>query len=354
MIFYVSAFTKAFTDQSPASAMSHKTLPTIYDVARASGVSIATVSRVLNDPHKVNEETRSAVLTAIDRLGFVPKAEARARALRSTGRIGVLTPFFTAQSFVQRLRGAAEVLSKHNYELVIYTVSSSERLNAYLETLPIAHTLDGLIILSLQFSDQHAERLASHGLETVLVEYPHLALNSIEIDDVAGGRQAAQYLVQKSYTSFGFLGDTTVPEFGIHPITLRLAGFRQGLAEAGFELRAENTLLVPYDMEAARLQGRQFLQRPDRPRAIFSATDLQAVGLLRAARDLGLKVPSDVAILGFDDLDLAEHVGLSTIRQHLDESGRVAAELLLARLADPSRPIQHIHLPLTVITRETA
>lgn len=333
--------------------MPNKTLPTIYDVARVSGVSIATVSRVLNDPHKVNEETRSVVLSAIDRLGFVPKAEARARAMRSTGRIGVLTPFFAAQAFVQRLRGAAEVLSRHNYELVIHTVSSSAHMSAYLETLPIAHSLDGLIILSLQFSDQYAERLASHGLETVLVEYPHNALNSVEIDDIAGGRLAAEYLIQKGYTSFGFAGDTTVPEFGIHPITLRLAGFRRGLSDAGFILQDENTLLIPYDMEAAHQNGRQFLKQPSRPHAVFAATDLQAIGLLRAARDLGLKVPQEFAVLGFDDLDVADYIGLSTIRQHLDESGRVAAELLLARLADPQRPVQHIHLPLTVITRET-
>ncbi len=334
--------------------MPTKTSPTIYDVARLAGVSIATVSRVLNDPHKVNEETRSVVLSAINRLGFVPKAEARARAMRSTGRIGVLTPFFTAPSFVQRLRGAAEVLSKHNYELVIYTVNSTALLNTYLETLPIAHSLDGLIILSLQFSDAYAERLAAHGLETVLVEYPHTALNSVEIDDVSGGRLAAETLVQKGYSRFGFVGDTTVPEFGIHPITLRLSGFRRGLNEAGFELLDENILLVPYEMETTRQNGRTFLKRNNPPNAIFAATDLQAAALLRAARDIGLKVPQELAILGFDDLDLAEYVGLSTISQHLDESGRVAAELLLARLADPQRPVQHIQLPLTVITRETA
>lgn len=334
--------------------MPNKPLPTIYDVARLAGVSIATVSRVLNDPLKVNEETRSVVLSAINRLGFVPKAEARARAMRSTGRIGVLTPFFTAPSFVQRLRGAAGVLSQHNYELVIYTVNSTALLNTYLETLPIAHSLDGLIILSLQFSDPHAERLASHGMETVLVEYPHAALNSVEIDDVAGGRLAASFLTQKGYTSFGFVGDTTVPEFGIHPITLRLSGFRHGLHDAGFELPDENILLVPYDMDATRQNGREYLKKAGRPKAIFAATDLQAVALLRAAQDIGLKVPQELAILGFDDLDLAEYVGLSTISQHLDESGRVAAELLLARLADPKRPVQHIQLPLTVITRETA
>jgi LacI family transcriptional regulator len=86
---------------------------------------------------------------------------------------------------------------------------------------------------------------------------------------------------------------------------------------------------------------------------MFAATDLQAIGILRAARDLGLHIPQDLAILGFDDLDVAEYVGMTTISQHLDESGRVAVELLLSRLVDPARSIQHIQLPLTIVERET-
>src|SRR5690606_18075974 len=111
--------------------------PTIYDVARRAGVSITTVSRMLNTPDKVNSQTRTKVLAAIDALGFVPKAEARARAMRHTGRIGVITPFFTAPSFIQRLRGIAETLSPKNYELVIYPISSSNHLQAYLSSLPL-------------------------------------------------------------------------------------------------------------------------------------------------------------------------------------------------------------------------
>ena len=101
---------------------SRKKSPTIYDVAELSGVSISTISRVLNSPDKVNSETQKRVMEAIDQLGFVPKAEARARAMQSTNRIGVITPFFTAPSFVQRLRGVASRLSRENYELLIYPV----------------------------------------------------------------------------------------------------------------------------------------------------------------------------------------------------------------------------------------
>src|SRR5690349_6370187 len=111
--------------------------PTIYDVAKRAGVGITTVTRMLNMPDKVNSETRKKVLTAIDVLGFVPKAEARARAMQHTGRIGVITPFFTAASFIQKLRGIAETFSPENYELVIYTIDSSNHLQGYLSSLPL-------------------------------------------------------------------------------------------------------------------------------------------------------------------------------------------------------------------------
>jgi DNA-binding LacI/PurR family transcriptional regulator len=335
--------------------MANKRTPTIYDVATAAQVSISTVSRVLNNPDKVNNTTRSAVMEAINNLGFVPKAEARARALKESRRIGVLTPFLTAPSFVQRLRGAASALQSTSYELIIFTVDSISALNHYLETLPLTGNLDGLIVISLQFNDRYARQLVDHGLETVLIEYPQRILSSVEIDDVAGGRMAAEYLLQKGHKKLGFVGDTTsTPDFSIHPIALRLHGFRQGLLDAGIRLKEENTLLVTYDVESTRRKAREFLAPPGRHSAIFAATDLQAIGILRAARDLGIRVPQDLAILGFDDLDAAEYVGLTTIRQLLDESGRIATELLLSRINDPARSVQHIQIPLNIIERETA
>jgi DNA-binding LacI/PurR family transcriptional regulator len=334
--------------------MGNKRSPTIYDVATAAQVSISTVSRVLNNPDKVNDATRSTVLEAINNLGFVPKAEARARALKEFRRIGVLTPFFTAPSFVQRLRGAASALQSTSDELIIFTVDSISALNHYLETLPLTGNLDGLIVISMQFNDRYARQLVEHGLETVLIEYPQKILSSIEIDDVAGGRMAAEYLLQKGHKKLGFVGDTAAtPDFNVHPIALRLSGFRQGLQDAGMRLKEENTLLVKYDVESTRQKAHEFLSPPLQHSAIFAATDLQAIGILRAARDLGIRVPQDLAILGFDDLDVAEYVGLTTINQHLDESGGVAVELLLSRLVGPTRAIQHIQLPLNIIERET-
>jgi DNA-binding LacI/PurR family transcriptional regulator len=328
--------------------------PTIYDVAERSGSSISTISRVLNSPDKVNVVTRQRILEVIDELGFVPKADARARALRLNGRIGVITPFFTAPSFVQRLRGLAGELSKKNYDLVIYTVDSVDRLHSYLSSLPLTGNLDGLVIMSLPVEDADINRLLKHNIPTVLIEFPHPKLNSVEIDDVSGGRMAAEYLIAKGHRRIAFLGDTDLPEYAIHPVSLRLVGFRQALEEAGIALPEEFVRLAPYTLEQTRQAAIELLNTPNSPTAVFAATDFQALGVIKVARQLGVKVPEQLAVIGFDDLDMAEYADLTTVHQHLDESGRLAIEILLAHIADTVRPVQHINLPLTIVERITA
>lgn len=337
--------------------MAHKSNrpPTIYDVAQAAGVSISTVSRVINVNSNVSEATRCQVQDAIDRLNFVPKAEARARAMKDFARIGVLTPFFTAPAFVQRLRGVATALQTTRYELTIFTVDSMAHLNHYLATLPITGHLEGLILLSLRVNDESAQKLKSHNLETVLIEYPRADLNTVEIDDFEGGELAAAYLIGKGHQRLGFLGDTAdLGSLYILPITRRLAGFKSMIAKSGLTLPYEWICTAGYEVHDAERQIEPILSRTDRPTAIFCATDLQALGVVNKARQLGLRVPEDLAVLGFDDLDLAEYFGLSTINQALDESGRLAVEILLAHIADPARSVRHVRLPLTVVERQTA
>jgi LacI family transcriptional regulator len=329
--------------------------PTIYDVAKLSGVSIATISRVLNAPDKVNPETRTRVMTAIDRLGFVPKAEARARALKYSNRIGVITPFFTAPSFVQRLRGVASMLSRANYELVIYPVDSVEHLQGYISSIPIMGNLDGLIIMSLAIEDKDVQRLVENGIQTVLIEFSHDHLNSIVINDQQGGRMVAEFLIRKGHKSFGFLGDIEPPErYAIHPVKSRLDGFKKVLDDAGIELPKRNIKQALYSQENSREAANELLSMDDRPTAVFAASDIQAVSVMKVARKLNLRIPDDLAIVGFDDIDMADYVDLTTIRQHLDESGRLSAEMVLTRIGDHSRALQHINLPLVLVERATA
>jgi LacI family transcriptional regulator len=332
-----------------------KKKPTIYDVAALSGVSISTISRVLNAPDKVNPETRTRVMDAIDLLGFVPKAEARARALKYSNRVGVITPFFTAPSFVQRLRGVAGTLSRENYELVIYPVDSVEHLQGYISSIPIMGNLDGLIIMSLAIEDKDVRRLIENGMQTVLIEFSHDELNSIVINDEQGGRMVAEYLIKKGHKSFGFLGDIEPPErYAIHPVKSRLEGFKKTLEEAGFSLPKKNIKQALYTHENSRQAAYELLSMSNRPTALFAASDIQALSVMKVARQLNLRIPDDLAIIGFDDIDMADYVDLTTIRQHLDESGRLSAEMALMRTDGHNRPLQHINLPLNLIERATA
>lgn len=326
---------------------------TIYEVAELAGVSITTVSRVLNSPEQVREATRTRVLAAIDRLNFVPKAEATARARKGTRRIGVLAPFITYPSFVQRFRGVA-TLGDTAYEMVIYNVDSASRRDGYLSSLPVTRRLDGLIVMALPFGDEMAGRLRANGLETVLVECTHPFFSSVEIDDRAGGRLVAQYLLEQGHRRFGFVGDADVPDYAIHTSERRMEGYRQALGVASRDLPPEYVALGPHGLEQARKLTHRLLELPSPPTAIFAPSDTQALGVLKAARERGVDVPRELAVVGFDDVEIADYIGLTTVRQPLEESGRIAVELLLARLADPARPIQHVSLPLTLIRRETA
>jgi len=332
-------------------SMTHST---VYDVANKAGVSIATVSRVVNFPDKVNPETRRKVLQAIDALGYVPKAEAAARARKSAGRIGVLAPLFAHPSFLQRLRGVAHALTTLPYELCIYNVDSAARRDSYVMSLALTRRLDGLILMALPFNQAIVERLVNHSMETVSIEVTHPSFSSIEIDDFAGGRMAAEYFIRKGHTRLGFIGDTDMPEYAFPTSDRRLSGYRAALRDADLKLSASYIALAAQTIENGRQSMTLLLDLPKPPTAIFCSSDTQALGALQAARARGLRVPQDVAIMGFDDLDIAAYIGLTTIRQHLEESGQLAVELLLARLENRTRPIKNVRLTLEIVERETA
>jgi LacI family transcriptional regulator len=331
---------------------------TIYDVAKRAGVGTTTVSRVLNSPDTVATKSRERVLAAIDELGFVPKFEALVRARKQLRRIGVLTPFLTSASFVDQLNGIRAALTEQPFELVIYDFLTAAQGDALLTKIVLTHTVDGLILM-FPFGDAAARRLETHRLPLVqqtLPNDPRIATftSIVSADMAVGGRMAAEYLLARGHRRLGFVGDSSVPEALFDTSAMKLDGFRQCLAEAGVALPDAYVGRAPFGMEQARERARRLLDLPQPPTAIFAASDTQAIGVLRAARECGIAVPDDLAVMGFDDVEIAEFIGLTTIAQGLKDSGRFAVQLLLAQFAEDVTMPQRIDLPFTLIRRETA
>jgi LacI family transcriptional regulator len=253
---------------------------TIYDVASRARVSIATVSRALNAPHTVNGATLQRIQDAIEVLGFVPKAEATARARRNHRQIGVLAPFFTHYpSFMQRMRGIAAALQDTNYELVVYNADTPEHVRGYLHNLPTARRLDGLIVISLLLNDRSVNRLQEYELPTVMVEASHPMLSGIAIDNVAGGRLAAEYLLHKGHRRIGFVGgDRLLGGYAMGTSELRFTGFEAVLRDHNLTAVQADYAPKTSSHEEAYVQALELLRRAERPGAIFAANDTLALG----------------------------------------------------------------------------
>lgn len=316
--------------------------PTIYDVARKAGVSPATVSRVLNEPSRVQTETRKRVVEAIGALGFVPKADAVAHARKQYKKIGVIAPFFTEPSFMQRLRGLSSVLSGKHYELVIYAIESVEELEEYADMLAANRRVDGLVVLCLDLRDETIKTLRDSGLPVCFVESDPAGFDSVAVDNYEGGRMAARMLFERGYRKPAFIGEASSRPFAVPSTDIRLRGFRDFFAEKGLTLEDRFTWLGEFSERAADRGIESMIAGGALPDCVFASSDLIAIRLIKLAAARGIKVPDGLAVVGFDDLDIAEYLGLSTISQGLDESGCLAAEMILDRLREPGRPARKI------------
>ena len=325
----------------------------IADVAARAGVGIATVSRVLNGRANVAEATRERVLEAIRALDYRPSSVARNLSLKRTLVVGVVMPFLTEASQIERVRGIVTALASSPYDLALFDVESADRQRRAFRLLADAHRTDGLLVLSLIPPGEEVRRLRIEGIPCVLVDARHEELPSVVIDDVAGGRLATQYLIELGHRRVAFIGDKPSDPFRFLSSRDRTEGYKRALADASIHVRAEYVREGTQSRHVARSIAEELLRLPERPTAVFAASDVQALGVLEAARGLGVDVPAQLSVIGFDDIEIASYVGLTTVRQPLFESGRRGAELLLQALAGEPAPVHVETLPLDLVVRGT-
>ncbi len=325
----------------------------IADVAALAGVGVATVSRVLNGHASVRPVTRQRVLEAIDVLDYRPSALARNLSLGRAHAIGVVVPFFTSASAVERIRGVVTGLAGSPYDLALFDVESEERRMRAFRLFDRGDRADGLLAISVIPPANEAARMRKARLPVVLVDAPYDDLPTVLIDDVAGGELATRHLVELGHRRIAFVGDKPRDDFRFAASRDRTRGYELELERAGIEVRREFVREGTLSRHVARSIALELLRLGEPPTAIFAASDTQALGVLEAARELGKRVPEELSVVGFDDVELAAYAGLTTVRQPLFESGLRGAQLLLQVLEGEELGAYTELLPVELVARST-
>ncbi len=309
---------------------------TIADVAADAGVGVGTVSRVLNGSEQVRESTLRAVLDSIDRLGYRPSYAAAALVRGTPHTIALMVSHLTRPSTVVRVASALAVLEEQGYDTIVCNVDTPLERDRHLEALLPTHRADGVLAVCLPLSRDHLHQFARTGVALVSVDATNPRVPQTVIDDVAGGRLATGHLIALGHRRIGFVGDMPFARppagLGFTSSANRLRGYKHALAAAGIPVEPGLIQRGPHDAATAAELAAQLLKSPDPPSAIFAASDTQAIGVLAAADRLGVTVPGRLSVVGFDDIESAAFLGLSTIRQPLALSGAEGARRLCALL----------------------
>jgi DNA-binding LacI/PurR family transcriptional regulator len=317
-------------------------------------VGAGTVSRVLNDSPRVRPDTRARVLAAIEQLQYRPNPLARGLSSGRCHTVGVVVPFFTHASAVERLRGVVAAVDASRYDLVLFNVESVAQRDEHFSTLTRRDRSDGLLVISLPPPPKQLAALRDAGVPVVLVDARGAGVPMVVTDDVDGGRLATRHLVELGHERIAFIGDNPKNAFGFPSSPQRERGYRAVLKAAGLPVVPELICYGPHDRHVARGLAERLLRRRRRPTAVFASSDVQALGVMEGARAVGLSVPGDVSIIGFDDIELSAYAAITTVRQPLFESGHLGARILLDALERDGSPPAEIHqMPLELVERGT-
>ncbi|NMC86743.1 MAG: LacI family transcriptional regulator [Anaerolineaceae bacterium] len=327
---------------------------TLEDIAEKSGVSRSTVSRVINGDEKVKSETRERVMKVIQEYNFQPNLAARGLAARRTNIIGLVTPagvseLFTDPYFPQLIRGVTAACNAQQYSVMLW-LADLEFERRTINQILHNGLLDGVVVSSMVMDDPIVQSLYQSKMPFVLVgRHPKLDVNYIDVDNTQGGMDATLHLLKQNHHRVATITGPLNMVGGFD----RYQGYQKALQSRQIPL--EEALVVEGSFtEESGYQGMKKLleQHPD---AVFAASDMMAMGAIRAIREAGLRIPEDVAVVGFDDLPAASQVmpPLTSIRQPVVRMGSLAADMLIDLIHHPREQTQHLLLATELIVRST-
>ncbi|MDX3531425.1 LacI family DNA-binding transcriptional regulator [Streptomyces sp. ID05-39B] len=332
--------------------------PTLEEVAALAGVGRGTVSRVINNAAGVKESTRLAVRRAIDELGYVPNLAARSLAGRRADAVALVMTntdwrLFGEPFFSEVVRAVGDALSGTAVQLLLTLVRTDEERKRFVEYAR-GGRVDGVLLMSVPAEDRLPDMLADAGLPTVLLgrRSGDERVTYVDADNVGGARAAVRHLVAGGRKAIAAI--TGPPD--MYVARCRLRGYEEALAEAGLDHGSALVVQGDFTEASGRRAMARLIGRHPEVDAVFVASDAMAAGALDALRAAGRRVPQDVAVVGFDDFELAEQTNppLTTVRQPLDEIGRTMVRLLLEEIEQPEVAWRHVILRTQLVTRESA
>ncbi|EOI5730518.1 ribose operon transcriptional repressor RbsR [Cronobacter malonaticus] len=325
------------------------------DVARLAGVSTSTVSHVINKDRFVSEAIRLRVEDAIRTLNYAPSALARSLKLNQTRTIGMLITASSNPFFSELVRGVERSCFERGYSLVLCNTDGDEqRMNRNLETL-LQKRVDGLLLLCTETHQPSPAIMKRYpAIPTVMMDWSPFDGGSDVIQDnsLLGGDIATRYLIDKGYTRIACV---TGP-LDKTPARLRLEGYRTAMQRAGLPVAEGYEVIGDFEFAGGLRAMQSLLALPEPPQAVFMGNDAMAVGAYQALYQAGLRIPQDIALVGYDDIELASYMTppLTTIHQPKDELGELAIDVLIHRMAQPELQQQRLQLTPELIVRGSA
>ncbi|HYW33859.1 MAG TPA: LacI family DNA-binding transcriptional regulator [Balneolaceae bacterium] len=326
---------------------------TIYDIAKEAGVSIATVSRVMNQSPEISEGTRERVLRIADEMGYYPQAYAQGLARQKKNRIMILVPLISNYFFMEVLAGIQNEISGNDFELTIFNVSGNgETMYSQVETIIKKHVADGYILISIHLKDEQLKNLLKYDVPLSLVDEKYGKMDSVITNNHEGIHKAMNYFINKGYSRIAFLSASKSSK----PSLKRIKGYKKSLKNAG--LKIDDSLIVTgntmerdgFTEKNGYQAMKKLLNMTPLPEACFCASDIQAIGALKAMREMEINIP----IIGYDDITISDYIGLSTVRQPMYKMGKQATKKLINRMDDHTRePVQTTFQPELILRRST-
>lgn len=324
----------------------------IYDVAAKAEVGIGTVSRVLNNSPKVKTETRTKVLEVIKELNYRPNKLAQNLASQKANAIGIIVPTFIDHFFVEVLKGIQAALEAEKIDLILYKIDKDQAMLDKILDIVHSKKVDGIVAVTMDIGEEDYQQLLAEEIPIVLADEKNDDFHSIYLNDLKGAEMAVQYLLAQGHQKIAFINGVQTSQHGIR----RLKGVKNILAKNDLVLEPELLKFGDFKTESGYKLMLEILDLPQAnwPTAVFAASDNQAIGILEALKEKNIKVPAEIAVVGYDNIELAEYLKITTVWQPMYKLGYLSIEVLLKAIRGELNNFYQTELELKLIKRETA